>query len=206
MFWQLTSFPRCAHHVFLSHCAEDRDHLVRPVYDALVAGGVVPWLDQEDYYYGRDSRTALRDGLLRSRHAVFFVTPAMLSTARGWCVLELGLTELLELSLQVRGGKLANLFLPLFFVSQADDQLPRSVWQAVRDRGRFHHPDRDGDPTDWSRREIREYLLREQSLSRDVAEMSRQDPRFAEGLHATPGLYDRVAKFHPRRLPTLSGE
>src|SRR4051812_37711552 len=113
MFWQITSFPRCEYHVFLSHCAEDRDILVRPIYDRLTAAGVTPWLDQEDYYYGRDSRSALRDGITRSRHVAFFVTDAMLATARGWCVFELALTETAELNFRVTGGQLANLFLPL---------------------------------------------------------------------------------------------
>ena len=102
MFWQITSFPKCEHHAFLSHCAEDRAVLVRPVYDRLLAAGVVPWLDQEHYYYGRDSRAALRDGILRSRHVVFFITDAMLDTPRGWCVFELAMTEVAELNFRGR--------------------------------------------------------------------------------------------------------
>ena len=85
MFWQIASYPFCEFHVFLSHCAEDRDWLILPVYDALAQRGIIPWLDREDYYYGRDSRSALRDGLLRSRHVVFFITQAMLDNSRGWC-------------------------------------------------------------------------------------------------------------------------
>lgn len=83
MFWQIHSYPPCDHHAFLSHCADDRAWLVHPVFDELKARGIIPWLDREDYYYGRDSRTALRDGLLRSRHVVFFVTRAMLGYTRG---------------------------------------------------------------------------------------------------------------------------
>ena len=32
--WRVQSLPRCTHHVFLSHCAEDRVRLVQPVYNA----------------------------------------------------------------------------------------------------------------------------------------------------------------------------
>lgn len=199
MLWQLTGFPRCAHHIFLSHCAEDRDTIVSPVHQRLLVNGVLPWLDQEDYYYGRDSRTALRDGILASRHVVFFITDAVLSTARGWCVFELAFAELLELTLQVSGGKLANVILPLFLVPQSDERLPRSVWQAVRDRGRFHQP-ADGDPVEWCHNEVRGFLLREQALSREVSQFARQDSKLADGLHRTPGLFDRVTRFHPRRL------
>lgn len=201
MFWQITSFPKCAHHVFLSHCAEDRDALVRPVYDRLTTAGVSPWLDQEDYYYGRDSRAALRDGILRSRHVVFFVTDAMLSTARGWCVFELALAETAELSFRYPGGQLAHLFLPLYLVPQTDVRLPRSVWQLVRDRGRFHSLPTDGDPVGWCDREIREFLAREQKLARDMADLADLDHEFAARLRSNPGLFDRATKFHPKRLP-----
>ena len=201
MFWQVTSFPRCRYHAFLSHCAEDRDGLVRPVHDRLLVGGVVPYLDQEDYYYGRDSRSALRDGVLRSRHVVFFVTDAMLSTARGWCVFELAFAELVELNFVTPGGQLANLFLPLFLVPQGDGRLPRTVWQAVRDRGRFHTPASDGDPVAWCEREVRDFLAREQRLSQDMATLARRNPVFEALLQQTPGLFDRATKFQPGRLP-----
>lgn len=200
MFWQITSFPKCSHHVFLSHCQEDRNGLVLPVHDQLTSAGIAPWLDQEDYYYGRDSRSALRDGLLRSRHVVFFVTDAMLTAARGWCILELAYTELLEANFRVTGGQLSHQLLPLFLIPQSDERLPRSVWQLVRDRGRFHNPGADGDPVNWCANEIRQFLLREQELARDIAKQADQDSRFKSRLKSTPGLFDRVTKFHPKRI------
>lgn len=142
MRWSIDYFPKCSHHVFLSHCAEDRANLVIPVYDALTAAGVSAWLDQVDYTYGRDSRTALKDGVLKSRHVVFFVTPDMISTGRGWCVFELAYAEILQANLLHPGGPLANVFLPLFFLPLTDPTLPRTVWQATRDRGNFLEPKR----------------------------------------------------------------
>ncbi|MGL5097901.1 MAG: toll/interleukin-1 receptor domain-containing protein, partial [Planctomycetia bacterium] len=82
MIWQISSFPRCEHHVFLSHCAADRADLVYPVHDQLKKHRIIPWLDNHDYSYGRDSRTALKDGLLSSRHAVFFITCNMMNYSR----------------------------------------------------------------------------------------------------------------------------
>jgi len=68
MLWQLRSFPACTHHVFLSHCSEDRASLVMPLYEALQAQGIIPWLDLHDYPYGSRSFEALRNGVLWSRH------------------------------------------------------------------------------------------------------------------------------------------
>lgn len=202
MFWQLHSFPPCQHHVFLSHCRENHDALVKPVYDALVADGLTPWLDREDYYYGRDSRTALRDGVLRSRHVVFFVTRDMITTGRGWCVFELAYAELLQGALSYAGGVLANVVLPLFFVPQSDPELPRTVWQVTRDRGRFHDPAVDGDPVGWSCREILRFLRDEQQLATDLRTTAARDRPFREGLRKQrPGLYERVTRVDPAPIP-----
>lgn len=50
---------------------------------------MIPRPDREDDHYGRDPRTALRDGLSRSRHVVSFVTRAMMGqsvsrSGRAW--------------------------------------------------------------------------------------------------------------------------
>jgi hypothetical protein len=50
--WRIQHLPRCTHHVFLSHCAEDRDRLVQPVYVALEEGKYSPWFDRHHYYAG----------------------------------------------------------------------------------------------------------------------------------------------------------
>ena len=201
MFWQLASFPKCEHHLFLSHCKEDRDELVWPVYDRLQAAGVRAWLDREDYQYGRDSRSALRDALGVSRHVAFFVTEHMLATARGWCVLELGYSEIIQANLAGPGGPLANVFLPLYLVPQSDERLPRSVWQAGRDRGTFYDGPAGGPRVEWCVGQLLAFLRREQRLAARLANHVRQDPRLNSQLTAIPGLFDRVARFHPSRLP-----
>ncbi len=53
MLWQIQSFPSCTHHVFLSHCREDREWLVFPLEEELRRRGVIPWLDRHEYPYGR---------------------------------------------------------------------------------------------------------------------------------------------------------
>ena len=200
MFWQITGFPPCSHHAFLSHSQEDRESLVSPVQKALQDCGFVTWLDQDDYSYGRTSRAALRDGILRSRHVVFFVTDAMLASSRGWCVLELALAELLESNMQIPGGQLANIALPLFLVPQDDPRLPRSVWQIARDRGHFHRPSHDGSPVEWCQQEVAKFLARERQLSDQLLDQTRRDKSLAKQIKSRPGLFERVTANLPLQV------
>ncbi len=196
MFWQIASYPRCEYHIFLSHCAEDRAWLVHPVYQELMRRGIIPWLDREDYYYGRDSRTSLRDGLLRSRHTVFFITLGMLAHTRGWCQMELAYSDLLQANLSHVGGPLLNLELPLFFVDRASAELPRTAWDALRDRGIFYHPS-DGDAIEWSVSQIVAFLHREQDLALDMARVVVPGQPVHDQLADRPGLIKRITQFDP---------
>ena len=201
MSFVVRDFPRCVHHVFLSHSREDHDALVRPVYDQLVAAGVTPWIDRHHYAYGRDSRAALQSAILECRHVVFFVTPAMLASGRGWCSFELAYAEILQSNLHAPDGPLANLLLPLFFVPQSDPILPRTVWQATRDRGVFHDPARNLDTVAWVVGEVIRFLRREQRRAATLTTRIRRDTELQDTLERVGGLRDRVTRFHPRRLP-----
>lgn len=200
MFWKLSSFPKCSHHVFLSHSNEDQSSLILPLHEKLLTSGVISWLDRDDYSYGRNSRDALRRAILDSRHVVFFVTDAMLNSSRGWCVFELAFSELLELNFQESGGQLANVFFPLFLVSQDDPRLPRSVWQDTRDRGRFHNQEKDGPAVEWCHDQICSFLIREQKLARNMSDNAKADKPFAKRLEQTRGLKERVTRFHPSSI------
>lgn len=200
MFWQITGFPPCSHHAFLSHSQEDRESLVLPVQKALQDCGLVTWLDRDDYSYGRSSRDALRHGILCSRHVVFFVTDAMLASPRGWCVLELALAELLESNMQISGGQLANIALPLFLVPQDDPRLPRSVWQVTRDRGHFHRPTHDGSAVEWCQQEVAGFLERERQLSDQLLDQTKRDKLLAKQIKSRPGLFERVTANLPLQV------
>ena len=200
MLWRIQFFPACKYHIFLSHSAEDRSRLVHPVYRKLSRQGIIPWLDLHEYPYGRSSRSALRDSILNCRHVVFFVTDAMLSQSRGWCVQELAWTELLQDNLILPGGpSLQNVLLPLFFVDQSDPRLPRSVWQSIRDRGHFCPPKRL--PTEWAVDQIIKFLRREQLLANDYRRVIRRSTEFRKSLNPPSGLCDRVSKFEPVAIP-----
>jgi TIR domain len=200
MFWQITSYPRCEFHVFLSHRAIDRPMLVYPVYEELKRRGIIPWLDREDYYYGRDSRAALRDGLLRSRPVVFFVTLGMMDYKRGWCPMELAYSDLLQANLIHAGGPLLNFELPLIFLDRSDQELPRTAWDALRDRGIFHHPS-DGDAVIWAVEQITAFLHREQNLALDMAKVVAPGHAVYKALEDRHGLVERLTQFYPGPIP-----
>lgn len=200
MFWEIRSFPKCEHHVFLSHSREDHDTLVRPVYDRLKAVGVQPWIDRHHYPYGRDSRTALQDGVLLCRHVIFFVTDDMLKSPRGWCVLEFAFAEILQANMNHRGRVLLNVSLPLFFVSQSDSALPRTVWQTIREKGNFFDPTHAGDRVEWATREVIAFLRREQAQAARLKAMVKTDPALRDALPRPNGLRSRVTQFDPQPL------
>lgn len=114
--------------------------------------------------------------------------------------MELAYAEILDANLTHRGGSLATSFLPLFLIDQADDRLPRTVWQLLRDRGRFLPPAAAISAVDWYAREIRDYLVREQKKSKAVAQSLSGDPESKRDMKRKHGLFERVARFHPGPL------
>jgi hypothetical protein len=170
------------------------------LYAELQRRGINPWLDQEDYYYGRDSRTSLRDGILRSRHIVFFITLGMMDYRRGWCPMEVAYSDLLQANLFHAGGPLLNLELPLFFLDPKDAALPRTAWNVLRDRGIFHHP-ANGDPVNWAADKISAFLHREQKLALEMAAVVVPGQPVHTTLAGRPGLVDRITQFDPGPIP-----
>jgi hypothetical protein len=171
--------------------------LVFPLFAALQANGVSPWLDRHDYPYGRTSLAALRDEVLKCRHVVFLVTEGMLSQSRGWGIVELAWANLLQDNLHEAGGVLQNIILPLFFLPQDHLLLPRTVWQSVRDRGIFH-TSADDNPIIWASRQIAGFLNREAIRSFDNLTWLKKDSRARARLSARPGLLDRIKALHPK--------
>lgn len=196
MLWQLPFFPPCKYHVFLSHCREDRDWLVHPLFEALRRQGVIPWLDLHDYPYGRTSFSELRDSILKCRHTIFLVTKAVLAQGRGWCIVELAWADLLQENLKETGGELQAVSLPLFFLDPGDTYLLRSAWQAIRDRGAVHQPE-NGEPVEWALRRIYEFVIQEEERGMDVKKWLEQDSHFRARLQQREGLIDRITARYP---------
>ena len=89
-----------------------------------------------------------------------------------------------------------NLELPLFFLDRNDEELPRTAWDVLRDRGPFYHPS-NGDPIAWAADQIVAFLHREQSLALDMAKLFASDKWFQNDLDRRPGLVNRVTQFDP---------
>ncbi|MBX3399947.1 MAG: toll/interleukin-1 receptor domain-containing protein [Gemmataceae bacterium] len=200
MFWTIRSFPRCTHHVFLSHSGEDQPDLVLPVYRRLKKLDIEPWIDRHDYPYGSDSRSSLRNGILSCRHVVIFLTPNLLKNARGWCAIEMAYSEIVQGNLVHPGGELLHVLLPLFFVSRDDPGLHRSAWRTLLDRGPFFQNEKSLNRIDWAADRIAEFLTSEERLAGHFRSLTRTDKRFRELIDTGNGLKNRVTRFEPNSI------
>src|SRR6266849_7225189 len=129
--WSIRHVPRCTHHAFLCHCAEDRDRLVRPVYVALENAKYSPWFDQHQYPRGQGAFEALREGIIHCRHVISFVTASFLSQGRGWNSVENAYASLLQENLRFGSRELCHVQFPLFFVPHTHVILRKSAWNPL---------------------------------------------------------------------------
>lgn len=75
------------HDVFISHASEDKDEIVRPLANALVARGLDVWYDEFSLRIGDSLRRKIDQGLARSRIGLVVLSPSFLS--KGWPQYEL---------------------------------------------------------------------------------------------------------------------
>ena len=73
--------------VFISHASEDKDAIVRPMANALVAEGLVVWYDEFELRIGDSLRRKIDHGLSKSRVGLVVVSEAFI--AKGWTNYEL---------------------------------------------------------------------------------------------------------------------
>lgn len=200
--WRVRYLPRCTHHVFLSHCAENRVRLVQPVYDALQEDHYSPWLDRHHYPRGQGAFAALREGIIRCRHVVYFVTEAFLSQGRGWNSVETAYSDLLQKSFLHFGLELCHIQFPLFFVPQSHATLQRSTWEPFIQCGRFYPPGEvDGEAVNWATQEIVAFIRQEETRGPSLAIQIQNDPSFQGILKEEGNLLFRVMCADPPPNP-----
>jgi hypothetical protein len=73
--------------VFVSHASEDKDEVVRPLAEALRAGGLEVWYDEFELRIGDSLRRKIDAGLARSRFGVVVLSKAFFG--KGWTNYEL---------------------------------------------------------------------------------------------------------------------
>jgi hypothetical protein len=200
--WQVRHLPCCTHHVFLSHCAEDRARLVQPVYNALANNRCLPWLDRHHYPRGQGAFEALREGILCCRHVVYFVTAQFLSQGRGWNSVENAYANLLQENLRFGSLELCHVQFPLFFLPRGHAILERSAWGALGQRGRSYPAGRvDGGAVIWATQEIMNFIRQEERRGVALAAQVQADPNFQPLLAAEPNLLRRVMCADPLPVP-----
>lgn len=199
--WSVHHLPRCTHHVFLSHCAEDRNRLVHLVYNALENRRYFPWLDTHHYPAGQGAFEALREGILRCRHVVYFVTAKFLTQGRGWNSVENAYSNLLQENLRFASLELCHIQLPLIFVPHGHAILQRSAWAPLVHRGRFYPSGRvDQGAVNWATQEIMNFIRQEERRGVSLGAQVQNDPGFQPSLAAEPHLLRRIMCADP--LPT----
>jgi hypothetical protein len=114
--------------------------------------------------------------------------------------MELAYSDLLQANLMHAGGPLLNFALPLFFLDRSQSELPRTIWEAMRDRGKFHHPS-DGNAVTWAVNQITAFLHREQDLALDMAKVVVPGQAVYDTLAIQPGLVERVTSYDPTPIP-----
>ncbi len=200
--WNVRSLPRCTHHAFLSHCAEDRDRLVLPVFQALQNARFSPWFDQHHYPAGQDAYEALREGIVHCRHVIYFVTARFLSQGRGWNSVENAYSNILQANLHERGLELCHVQLPLIFLPHGHPILVRSAWNPLLQRARFYAPARvDGGAVVWAVEQIIRFIRQEEIRGTALAVQVQNDLGFRPLLAAEPNLLGRIMCADPPPSP-----
>jgi hypothetical protein len=200
--WRVLHLPRCTHHVFLSHCAEDRERLITPVFRALENARYSPWFDQHHYPAGQGPFEALREGIILCRHVVYFVTAPFLLQGRGWNSVENAYANLLQENLRHGSMEVCHIQHPLYFLPHDHGVLHRSAWGPMMSRGTHYPPGRvDAAAVAWATREIVSFIQQEERRGSSLAEQIQIDPGFQPWLSAEPNLLRRIMGADPPSMP-----
>lgn len=203
--WQISHWPKCEFHVFLSHCAEDREHFVIPLQKELERRQITSWLDRHHYPLGTSSHEALREGLLKCRHIIYLITRETLKQARGWVAVEKTYGEVIQSRFRHEELELSHVELPMYFVRRDDKVLVRSIWQSVGEKGQFYVGKNVATrkAIRWTAGQIEEFVRREELRGEQIAEIVKHDPMLTAQFGHDPNLLRRIAASDPN--PSFEG-
>ena len=81
--------------VFISHASEDKEAIVRPLTEALIAAGITVWFDEYEIRIGDSLRGKIDEGLACSRFGLLIISPNFCAKGKKWPKRELdGLTAI----------------------------------------------------------------------------------------------------------------
>lgn len=200
--WQISHWPKCEFHVFLSHCAEDRDRFVIPLRQELERRQILSWIDRHHFPSGTAAYEAIREGLLKCRHIVYLVTPETLKRARGWVAVEKTYGDLIQSRFRDQELELSHVELPLYFVPQDDVILSRSIWQTVREKGKFYADGKVATKraVTWAADQIEAFVIQEERRGSTIADNITHDPEMWTKYGHDVNFLQRVAASDPPRI------
>lgn len=192
--WKILHWPKCEFHVFLSHCAEDRDRFVIPLQQELQRYQISSWIDRHHYPLGTGAYEALREGLLKCRHIIYLITPETLKRARGWVAVEKAYGDLIQSRFRYQDSEFSHVELPLYFVCMDDKLLPRSIWQTVREKGKFYTGASVATQkaVAWAAGQIANFVRQEQLRGESIVNSIKQDP-VLRAVFSEENLMQRIA-------------
>jgi len=179
--WSIEFWPICAQDAFLSHCQEDRESLIKPVYEGLKQQAIAPWADWHNYPSGRIASEVLREELLGCRHVIYFITPSALKQGRGWMSVERAYSAAIQERL-CYGQEVAHYELMLLLVPPTRAAFSRSCWSSLIDKSRrcpVAPPARSkpwtNDHIQWCIDSIASFVKQEKQWAVDLRERYAQD-------------------------------
>jgi TIR domain-containing protein len=201
--WVIDHWPVLGFDVFLSHCAEDRDELVIPVFERLRDLSVLPWIDRHLFPIAVDPLDALRANLLRCRHVIYIVTPKLLKQGRGWCAAERSFAELIQRQFQFAASSLWTFEVPLLFVDPTEVIFRRSVYAPLLPRtqsyaGRFQ---RGQSRVDWAVATIQALLQQQHAETDRLTDQLTADVDLGHYVDSRSGLRIRLSSHLPIPIP-----
>lgn len=200
--WRIEHWPPLEHDVFLSHCREDKEDLVLPVFQQLAMQNVLPWFDWQDYPLATKSLEALRSGLLKCRHVIYFITPSFLRQGRGWCAVERSYSDLIQQHFVFGNATFWNFELPLVFLPRkkaSHEKLATTVWLPVMERGIWFdaRANREMTPVDWAVEQIKSLLQQQRAELNGLEQRLQTDNSLQTHLDNYTGLKKRLTSTMP---------
>jgi len=75
--------------IFISHASEDKDSIVRPLYNALHKNNISVWFDEVEIEWGDSLRGRIDDGLKKCKYGIVILSPNFFSKKKHWTKIEL---------------------------------------------------------------------------------------------------------------------